>query len=165
MRISSKSLWGTLASLMLAVGLATAGVALADDDIETADYHQDSNFDFCLSVSGTTAGTAGERKGETSPLMIYPTLVTMDQCRVYGEGSTGNGVWASGSWLTVNGYGTIYSSDVNQRLILRTYIKERGYTYARLTAWKSSGSGWIKGSWSPDSYEKSTDVVINAGSH
>lgn len=165
MELSSKALRGTLVSFALIVGLALAGPALADDDIATADYHDDSNFDFCLSVSGTTAGTAGERKGESSPLMIYATTVTMDQCRVYGEGSTGNGYWRSGSLLTVGGYGTIYSSDANRRLILRTYINECGYTYARLTAWKSSGSGWIKGVWSPDSHEKSTDVVINAGSH
>lgn len=164
MQLSSKSLRMAVASLMLVAGLACVGTALADDGIETCDGHEDSWFTFDLNFFATTAGTAGEEKDETSPLVIYPTSISFDTCRVYGEGSQNrDGAWADGSVLTIGGYGTVYDGDECQRLILRTNIKEYRYSYARLTAYKSSGSGTMKGYWSPDCYEKNTDIVINAG--
>ncbi len=164
MALSSKSLKMAVASLMLVAGLACAGTALADGDVETCNGHEDKWFSFDLSFFGTTAGTAGEEKYETSPLMIYPTSISFDTCRVYGEGSQdSDGAWADGSVLTIGGYGTVYDGDEDQRLILRTNIKEYGYTYARLTAYRSSGSGNMQGWWSSDCYEQGTDIVINAG--
>ena len=153
-------------SLLLVAGLAVAAPAMADEGIAPCDYHTDSDFTFSLGVygGGNSAATAGEAKGETSPLMIYPLMISFDQCRVYGEGSVNRyGPWASGASLTIGGYGTIYYFDVYQRLILRTNIREYGYDYARLTAERTSAAGQIDGVWSPDSYTQSTDIVINAG--
>lgn len=166
MLLSSKRVGAAVASLMLVAGLGIAAPAMADEGIAPLDYHDDSTFTFNLSVNGagTTAGTRGEAKGETSPLMIYPTSIDFDTCWVYGEGSTSRyGAWASGSSLTIGGRGIVYSGDTYQRLILRTNIKEYGYSYARLTAYQCSGAGTMKGKWSPDSYERDTDIVINAG--
>lgn len=165
MQLSLKSLRIAVVSLILVAGLAAAAPALADDGIAPA-HHWDREFYFNLGVNGygSTAGTAGESKNETSPLMIYADVITFDQCRVYGEGSRGEyGPWTSGSSLTVNGYGLVFSWDTDKRLILRTNIKENRYTFARLTAWQSSGAGRMEGVWSPDSYEQPTDTVINAG--
>jgi hypothetical protein len=164
MLLSSKRFRTAIASLVLMAGIASAAPAMADDGISLLDGHEDSNFTFNLTVSSTTAGTSGQQKNETSPLLIYPTTITCDQCRVYGEGSTARtGSWASGSSLTIGGYGTIYSGDKKTRLLLKTNIKEYGYSYARLTAWKSSGEGKVSGVWSPDSYSQSGDIIINAG--
>lgn len=166
MQLSLKSLRTAVASLMLVAGLAAAAPALADDGIATYDGHEDSWFSFNLGVNGagTTAGTSGERKDETTPPMIYPTSISFDTCRVYGEGSTSKyGPWATGSSLTIGGYGIVYNSDAGKRLLLKTNIKEYGYSYARLTAYQSSRSGTISGWWSPDSNRKDTDIIINAG--
>lgn len=166
MLLSSKRLRAALASLLLVAGLTVAAPAMADEGISPFDGHDDSHFTFDLGVNGagTTAGTGGEAKYETSPLMIYPTSITFDQCWVYGEGSVGRyGPWASGSSLTIGGHGIVYSWDTGHRLILRTNIREYGYSFARLTAYQSSQAGRMAGVWSPDSYEQSEDIVINAG--
>lgn len=165
MLLSSKHLRAVLASFLLVAGLAVAAPAMADEGVSPL-HHNDRDFHFNLSVNGggTSAGTGGESKEETSPLMIYPTTITFDQCRVYGEGGfSASGPWTAGSTLTVGGFGTVYSGDTYQRLILRTNIKEYSYTYARLTAWQSSRPGYMTGVWSPDSYEQSSDIVINNG--
>ena len=165
MLLSSKRLRAALASLLLVAGLAVAAPAMADESVSPL-HHNDVSFHFNLGVNGagTTAGTGGESKEETSPLMIYATVITFDQCRVYGEGGfSASGPWTAGSTLTVNNFGTVYAGDIRQRLILRTNIKEYGYTYARLTAWQSSDPGYMTGVWSPDSYEQSTDIVVNNG--
>lgn len=150
---------------MLVAGLGIAAPAMADEGIAPL-HHTDKSFTFNLGMNGhsTTDATGGESKEETSPLMIYPTYISFDQCRVYGEGARGqSGPWVAGSSLTVNNYGIVFNWDTDRRLILRTNIKEYGYSWARLTGWQSSSAGYMSGVWSPDSYEQSTDIVINAG--
>lgn len=173
MNLRLKSLQAMLVSLMLAVGLTVAVPAMADDGIVPYDGHNDASFHFNLGIggAGTTAGTAGEAKYESTPLMICVYSISVDRCRVYGEGAHDRyGAWADGSSLTLGGYGTIYNSDNynsngGNRLILRTWINERNYSYARLTAYQSSGAGYLTGVWSPDCFEQSSDIELNAGSH
>ena len=132
MLLKSRSLRMAVASLLLVMGMGAAVPAMADDGIEPY-HHEDTDFHFNLGVygAGMTAGTAGEQKDETSPLFIYPTDITFDKCKVYGEGSHDQyGPWTDGDILTVNEFGILYRSDTNERLLLKTDIKECEYSWA-----------------------------------
>lgn len=164
MLLKSRSVRMMLASLLLVVGIGAAAPAMADDGIDAC-HHTDVGFRFDLSVNGagTTAGTGGQYKEETTPLFIYPTTITFDKCKLYGEGSHGQyGPWTSGSILTVNEYGILYGSDTGERLLLKTDIKESTYEWARLTAYQWSLPGYVSGKWSPDSYP-GNGSIINSG--
>lgn len=159
----TRALRAVFLSISLAVGMAFAVPALADD-ASVVDFHDDTEFNLYLSLSSTTASTSGQQKGETSPVMIYPTRCTVDVCKIRADASVNrDGAWATNSSITVNGYGLIYGSDVASRLLLKTNIHEYGYSYARLTATRISYSGVIGGVWSPDGNSQSGDTIINVG--
>ena len=163
MLLKSRSLRMAVASLLLVMGMGVAVPAMADDGIEPY-HHEDTDFHFNLGVygAGMTAGTAGEQKDETSPLFIYPTDITFDKCKVYGEGSHDQyGPWTDGDILTVNEFGILYWSDTDERLLLKTDIKECGYSWARLTAYQWSLPGYVTGVWSPDSYAGNGSIINN----
>ncbi len=150
-------------SLALVAGMAFAAPALADD-ASAIDFHEDTEFNLYLNLSSTTASTSGQQKGETTPVMIYPTRCTVDVCKIRADASVNrDGAWATNSSITVNGYGLIYDSDVESRLLLKTNIHEYGYSYARLTATRISCSGVVGGVWSPDSNSQPGDTIINVG--
>lgn len=163
MLLESRSLRMAVASLLLVMGMGVAVPAMADDGIEPY-HHVDTDFHFDLSVGGAgmTAGTAGEQKEETSPLFIYPTDISFDKCKVYGEGfDYESGSWTDGSILTVNGFGILYRSDEEERLLLKTDLKECGYDLVRLTAYQWSLPGYVTGVWSPDSFAGNGSIINN----
>ena len=164
MLLKSRSVRMALASFLLVVGIAAAAPAMADDGSDTC-HHTDKGFTFDLGVNGQgkTAGTAGEKKDEDSPLFIYPKSITLDKCKVYGEGAYSEyGEWTDGSILTVNTFGILYASDKGHALRLKTDINECGYTHARLTAYQWSLPGKVSGVWSPDS-NPGNGTIINNG--
>lgn len=147
-----RGLIGILAAILL-LGTLTAGTtALADEPTVIANT-VNTSYHFNLGGNySSTAATGGRLKDNSTSLFVWPDSVSFDMCYIYGEGAHyQTGPWADGSSLTVGGCGIVYRGDAGVPLSLMTYINEWGCSYARLTAWQCSQSGWMSGVWSPDS--------------
>lgn len=150
--LKKHGLLGALAAALLVAALAITSTALADEPTVIANT-ENTSYHFNLGGSySSTAATGGRFKEDSTSLFVWPTSVNFDMCRIYGEGAYYySGPWADGSSLTIGGFGIVRQGDENVPLSLMTYINEWGYSYARLTAWQCSQSGWMSGVWSPDS--------------
>lgn len=158
------TLLNAIGTLFFLATIWSGSVAIADEGI--VPYNTgNTNYHFNLGGNySSTAATTGRLKEDTTSIFIWPHAIDFDMCYIYGEGShSPSGSWASGSSQTVNGFGIVRKSDEERPLSLMTYIKENGYSYARITAWQCSQAGWMSGDWSPDSTQPYT--YCNNGYH
>ncbi len=148
--------------LLFAVGLLAGAVlgiqpqvAYADDGRDAAPQTlavteaqprsaADSAYDFKMSGNGTN-GTSGRSKDNDSSSYVYIASITKS-CRLYIDGAKGKyGSWAN---CTVNDHANATRPG---RWRIMNYVNERGFGYARLTAWANNGATSLHGVWSPDS--------------
>lgn len=155
-----------LALLLLAGACAVTQpqVAYADDGRDSAPQTlvvteatpknaSDSAFNFSMSGNGTN-GTSGRSKDNATSSYVWIQYIS-NSCRMYIDG----GKSSVGPWYntTVNGYANATRAG---KWRIMNYVNERGYSYARLTAWANNGYTSLYGVWSADSV--GTYPAINA---
>lgn len=133
--------------LCVAPVLASAETAVISNDGEVIERANttDYSYNFQLYPKGDTGGTAFHRKDDSSS--VYVWVQSRDGVhRLFVDGA-----------LNENGYGfkdctaTVYRARYTGQYRMRSYVKERGFGFARLTSWAEKEDGFVKGEWSPDS--------------
>lgn len=109
----------------------------------------DTKYNFVFTLWDKTEGTPGRRKEDTTP--TYVNIATLNigngKANMYVDG----GKSQTGSWknMTVGGYAPVQGTG---KWRIHNNVKEKGYSFARLTSWLKEGTGGrISGWWSPDS--------------
>lgn len=140
-----------LASAVAAASLAVtawATPAMADDGATTGVMPattEDQYFSFWFEGFGSTQGTPGAPKEDTTPSYVNVDNMTIYDVFFYIDGEAGTNNWIN---QTVGGYA--YMVDPGKYAIHNT-VYENGMRSARMTA-MANESGVLGGQWSPDSW-------------
>lgn len=105
----------------------------------------DSSFDFTFGFFGKD-NTVGRAKDDKTSTYIKVETCPTNGFEVFVDGANSANAWW---WDDTT---TIGSPKVSRtgKFLIRQLVKEKGYSYARLGGYRSSGSGGASGKWSPD---------------
>lgn len=107
--------------------------------------NDDTTFSFGFSFFGKD-NTSGRRKDNDSSTYVKCTTCPSSGFQVYVDGANSADAFWWDDGMTI---GSPRISRVGKFLV-RQWVYESGYSYARLGGYRSSGSGQAVGVWSPD---------------
>ena len=147
----SKRLTAGFIGILFACGLGTMAAPAMADDIATCDY---TNKSLYLNISvGSTYGTPWYAKETTKATYVdVESMGTVDWCFLYADGSNDKVNYQNCTDGT-----RAYLSHADEYELHNT-VTEKGYTYVRVTAYKTSQGGILTGYWSPDCWGSYTDL-------
>ena len=144
-----------LVTALLVAAFMGSATALAAE-IDTCDFHDDSDYNFNFSYDGASQGTYGEVKGDTSPVYVLVKSIN-GGVNFYVDGNA-QGRGYDAPWINLTaGTGNAYCSRKGTYSIHNDVVERFGsMAYARLTAIGHKSGGYVNGVWSPDSYRNWT---------
>lgn len=138
-----KRLTTVVAALAFAYSLGIMAIPAMADDISTCDYN-DKYLYLNISV-GSTYGTPWYAKETYSSTYVdIESMGTVDWCFLYADGSNDKS-----SYVNCTDNDQAYLSHEGQYELHNT-VTEQGFTYVRVTAYRTSQGGILTGYWSPD---------------
>ena len=143
------------AAALLTTAILGMGTAMASE-IDTCDFHEDSDYGFNFSYDGASQGTKGEIKGNTSPVYVKVKEIN-GGVNFYVDGNA-QGRGYDAPWINLTaGTGNAYCYREGTYSIHSDVVERFGsMAYARLTAIGHKQGGYVNGVWSPDSYQNWT---------
>ncbi len=113
--------------------------------IETCANTADSTFSFSMNFRGATSATGFRPKDNSSSVYVYVTKCAGSPRMFIDGAKNANGAGAQDCTATT------YHANKVGHFRMRSYVYERGFRRARLTAWAERGPAIVRGLWSPDS--------------
>lgn len=135
---------GAACAIGLTMAISSPTLAHAAEVVPLANT-TDRNYYFDLSPKGDTGATKWYRKDNTSSVYVY-IQTHKGIHRMYVDGAKND---AGSGWKDCTA--TTYRARKNGQWRMRNNVRERGFSFARLSAWAESASGHVQGKWSPDS--------------
>lgn len=132
-------------STIVALAVAIAPSVAFATEAEPFSNNTNTTYEFNLSLFHQTAGTGYRDKTDASSLYIWIKTFSGAPARLYVDGAHDDK--GSGKMDCTQG---IYRSHHAGEWQIYNLVRENGRDHARLTAWRESGDGWVKGEWSPD---------------
>lgn len=114
----------------------------------SAKNNEDVPFIFNFSWTQSTGNTVEGKKEDDSGTYIKASQIPKDGFQVFVDGKRSDGTWID---CTSYAYGTAFLTVTGAGRLVRQFVYENGYRYARLGGYKTGADKGATGVWSPDS--------------